>query len=200
MQEWSLSISLIFFVDDSIIFCKASIGECDLLQRILKDYEGVSGQQLNRAKTLLYFSSNTAKEVREEIKAIFEAQVIKQHEKYLGLPSLVGNNKKNSFKEIKEKLAKRLVGWKEKLLSKAGKETLIKAVAQAIQTYAMSCFKIPDSLCEEMTSLIRNFWCGQQKDERKKVWISWDKLCTPKSQGGMGFKQLKQFNLALLAK
>ena len=154
----------------------------------------------NRAKTLLYFSSNTAKEVREEIKARFEAQVIKQHEKYLGLPSLVGNNKKNSFKEIKENLAKRLVGWKEKLLLKAGKETLIKVVAQAIQTYAMSCFKIPDSLCEEMTSLIRNFWCGQQKDERKKVWISWDKLCTPKSQGGMGFKQLKQFNLALLAK
>ena len=27
----------------------------------------------NRAKTLLYFSSNTAKEVREEIKARFEA-------------------------------------------------------------------------------------------------------------------------------
>ena len=63
----------------------------------------------------------------------------------------MGNNKKNSFKEIKEKLAKRLVGWKEKLLSKAGKETLIKVVAQAIQTYAMSCFKIPDSLCEEKT-------------------------------------------------
>ena len=55
--------------------------------------------------------------------------MIKQHEKYLGLPSLVGRNKKNTFREIKEKLAKNLVGWKEKLLSKVENEVLIKAVA-----------------------------------------------------------------------
>lgn len=56
------------------------------------------------------------------IKSKFGAQVIKQHEKYLGLPSLVGRNKKNTFKEIKDKLAKKLAGWKEKFLSKVGKE------------------------------------------------------------------------------
>ena len=95
----------------------------------------------------------------------------------------MGKNRKNSFKEIKDKLARKLAGWKEKLLSKARKEILTKAVAQAIPTYYMSCFKIPDSLCEEMTSLMRNFWWGQKKDERKMAWISWDKLCTPKSQG-----------------
>ena len=55
--------------------------------------------------------------------------MIKQHEKYLGLPSLVGRNKKITFREIKEKLAKNLVGWKEKLLSKVENEVLIKAVA-----------------------------------------------------------------------
>ena len=95
--------------------------------------------------------------------------MIKQHEKYLRLPSLVGRNKKNTFKEIKEKLSKKLAGWKEKLLSKAGKEILIKVVAQAIPMYTRSCFKIPNSLCVEMISLIRNFWCSQCKDERKIV-------------------------------
>ena len=55
--------------------------------------------------------------------------MIRQHEKHLGLPSLVGRNKKNTFMEVKAKLAKKLAGWKEKLLSKAGKEVLIKAVA-----------------------------------------------------------------------
>ena len=151
-------LSHLFFADDSLIFCKASIEECESLHRILKVYEYASGQQLNRAKTSLYFSSNTATEIQEEIKNRFGAQVIKQHEKYLGLPSLVGKNRKNSFKGIKEKLEKKLAGWKETLLSKVGKEILIKVVAQAIPTYAMSCFKIPDKHCDEMTSLMRNFW------------------------------------------
>ena len=56
-----------------------------------------------------------------------------------------------------EKLAKRLARWKEKLISKAGKEILIKVVAQAIPTYTMSCFKLPDTLREELMSIIRNF-------------------------------------------
>ena len=88
--------------------------------------------------------------------------MIRNHEKYLGLPLLVGKNKRNSFNSIKEKLAKKLSGWKEKLLSKAGKEVLNKAVAQAIPTYTMSCFKLPDTLYDELKSLIRNFWWRQK--------------------------------------
>ena len=64
----------------------------------------------------------------------------------------------------------------------------------------MSCFKFPDSLCDELTRMIRNFWGGQKQDEKKKAWLSWDKMCVPKACGGMGFKQLKPLNLALLAK
>ena len=108
-------------------------------------------------KTSLFFSSNTPNATQEEIKRRFGAQVVKQHEKYLGLPLLVGRKKRNTFNEIKEKLCKKLTGWKEKMLSKAGKEVLIKAVAQAIPSYTMSCFKLPDALCDELTSMIRNF-------------------------------------------
>ena len=86
--------------------------------------------------------------------------MIKHREKYLGLPSLVGRTKKNTFNSIKDKLRKQLAGWKEKLLSKVGKEVLIKVVAQAIPTYTMSVFKLSDSLCEDLTSMIRNFWWG----------------------------------------
>nr|XP_023917071.1 uncharacterized protein LOC112028608 [Quercus suber] len=52
-------LSHLFFADDSLIFCKASLAKCDMLQRVLEVYEVASGQQLNKAKTSLFFSSNT---------------------------------------------------------------------------------------------------------------------------------------------
>ena len=96
---------------------------------MLRVYEGASGQKLNYAKTSLFFSSNTPIDIQEIIKERFRAQVIKHHEKYLGLPSLAGRNKKNTFNSIEDILRKKLARWKEKLLSKVGKEGLIKVMA-----------------------------------------------------------------------
>ena len=61
-------LSHLFFANDFLIFCKASLSDCDLLQWVLQVYEQASGQQLNRAKTYLLFSKNTPSEVQEEIK------------------------------------------------------------------------------------------------------------------------------------
>ena len=85
-------------------------------------------------------------------------------------------------------------------MTTVGREILIKAVAQATPMYTMNCFKLLDSLCNELNSLMRNFWWGQREKESKLAWIAWEKMCTPKVEGGMGFKDLKAFNLTLLAK
>ena len=114
MLWWPTAFSSIFR-DDNLIFCKATLANCESLQRILEVYERASSQQLNRTKTSLFFSSNTSHEVQEEIKQRFGTQVIKQHEKYLGLLSLVGRNKRSTFNAIKDKVGKKLEGWKEKI-------------------------------------------------------------------------------------
>ena len=97
-------------------------------------------------------------------------------------------------------MGKKLAGWKGKLLSIGGREILIKAVAQAIPTYTMSCFQLPITLCDDLESMMRNFWWGQRNQELKIAWVSWKKMCKSKLCGGMGFRNLQAFNFALLAK
>ena len=91
-------------------------------------------------------------------------------------------------------------GWKEQLLSQAGREVLLKAVVQAIPTFAMSYFKLPVTLCNDIEQLIRKFWWGHRGNQRKIHWSKWSTLCLPKDLGCMGFKELQKFNDALLAK
>jgi len=86
------------------------------------------------------------------------------------------------------------------MLSQVGKEILIKEVAQAIPTYIMSVFKLPDTICDDLTGMVCQFWWGQSNGKNKIAWLSWNKLCTPKQDGGLGFCDLPAFNLALLAK
>jgi hypothetical protein len=113
---------------------------------------------------------------------------------------MIGRSKKSIFNGLKERIVQRLQGWKEKFLSKAGREVLIKAVAQAIPTYAMNCFHLPKAWCEEVNGLIARYWWGQKKDERKLHWIKWDKLCMAKAEGCLGFRNLHSFNTTLLEK
>ena len=57
--------------------------------------------------------------MRDTIQGMLGAQVMTDCEKYLGLPMVIGKSKVNSFKELKEKITKRVMGWKEKYISKA---------------------------------------------------------------------------------
>ena len=143
--------------------------ECSNIWTILREYKMAFGQKMNREKTSLFFSKNTTMEVKDSIKRLFGAQVIKQHEQYLGLPSLVSKGKKKASNKIKDQVGKKIAGWKGKLLSCASRETLIKVVAQATPTYSMSCFKLLDSLCKELRAMISRFWWGQKQDERASM-------------------------------
>ena len=92
-----LEISHLFFINDSLIFCWATREDYSSLENTLKAYEIALGQQLNREKTVLFFSSNTPQDIQDDIKQMFGLEVIHQHETYLGLPSLIGKSKSNTF-------------------------------------------------------------------------------------------------------
>ena len=193
-------VSHLFFADDSLLFGQATLSECRKILEILDLYAACSGQQINREKTSIFFSSNITPHSRQAIHEFWGSSGALNFGQYLGLPAMIGRSKKAIFHGLKERIIQRLQGWKERFLSKAGREVLIKAVAQAIPTYAMNCFRLPKTWCDEINGLIARYWWGQKGDERKLHWMRWDKLCSPKKNGGLGFRNLYLFNSSLLAK
>ena len=95
------------------------------------------------------------------------AQIMIDCERYLGLSMVGGKSKVATFKEILEQIAKRVMGWKEKYISKAGRQILIKTIAQAIPTYSMSTFRIPKVVYDGISSVLAKYWWNQTRNEKK---------------------------------
>ena len=60
-------ISHLLFADDTLLFCRASMGDLEVILHILQLYELALGQKLNREKTTVFFSKATTEERRMEL-------------------------------------------------------------------------------------------------------------------------------------
>ncbi|XP_019170994.1 PREDICTED: uncharacterized protein LOC109166499 [Ipomoea nil] len=173
-------ISHLFFADDSLLFFKANMQETMEVKRCLEIYEQYSD--------------------RDAIAMGLGVEQAEDFGKYLGLPSVVGRNRKYVFSYVEQKLRQRFGSWNKRLLSMAGKEILLKSVAQAMPTYTMSIFLLPISLCASLERLMNRYWWEKSTTVDGIHWMAWDRMCVPKKYGGMGFKKLHEFNLTLLGK
>jgi hypothetical protein len=155
---------------------------------------------INKDKSAIMFSPNTGEGVRGRVMHTLNIQRTTMNDKYLGMPVHVGQCRAKVFAYLKERVWRRIQSWKEKALSWAGKEVLIKAVAQAIPTFVMGCFDLTKDVCDQISTVIARYWWSNQDEDNKIHWISWEKLIKPKEEGGLGFRDIHTFNMAMLAK
>uniref|UniRef100_A0A803NLJ9 Reverse transcriptase domain-containing protein n=1 Tax=Cannabis sativa TaxID=3483 RepID=A0A803NLJ9_CANSA len=197
----SPSISHMLFADDSLLFTQVSHHNSSYIQDILSTYNKAMGQFVNLAKSSVLFSRNTSHHDKHYFLSSLGMADKPFIDTYLGVPQCFARSKKSSFHFILQRASSKLSVWKSKLFSKAGKEVLLKAVIQAILSYVMSCYRVPQSICKQLEKLMANFWWGAKGQNKSKIhWKSWHNLCKSKFFGGLGFRSIINHNQAMLAK
>lgn len=106
MSQGTPSIHHLLFADDNFIFAHATREDCETVKEILVCFERALGQQVNFQKSMICFSRNIKRSDKEYLAAVLGVVRVDRHEKYLGLPTFVDQNRRACFSHIKESLWK----------------------------------------------------------------------------------------------
>ena len=121
-------------------------------------------------------------------------------DRYRGANIIQGRVNRYTFKNTIDKIKAKLSDWKAKNLSLAGRVTLANSVLQVMPIYPMLTAKFPALTCNEIDKLIKNFIWGSDEASLKMHLVSWEVLCQPKCNGGLGIRSAKDMNTLLLMK
>lgn len=101
----------------------------------------------------------------------FQVNLVQTPSKYLGIDFKLRGKRVVDFHFLVDKLTSKLQGWKAKLLSQAGRTTLISSVLKSIPLYTYSCFKVLDTICKKLDSVIRDSWWGHDQGVKKNAYV-----------------------------
>ena len=194
-----VDVSFLQYADDTLFFCEDSWSTVVSMKAILRGFEIASGLKINFHKSSLVGINVENSNLRCYSK-LLNCGLVGYPFKYLGL-EVGGNPRKKTFwKPVLEKLKARLSVWKGRFLSLAGRTCVIKFVLTAIPLFYLSVYKAPESVYESIISIQRKFLWGWGKEKRPISWVSWGDVCKQKEEGGLGIKDIRKLNYALVAK
>ncbi|MFS7909488.1 putative RNA-directed DNA polymerase [Helianthus anomalus] len=165
----------------------------------LEEFKLISGLTPSLPKSTIYFG-NVNPEEREQIGSHVQFNVGELPVRYLGVPLISTRLYHADCLPLIDKVKCKILSWKNKSLSFAGRLQLISSVLNSLQVYWSSVFILPTSVSKEIEKIMRGFlWChGELK--RGKAKVKWKDVCMPMLHGGLGLKLLRTWNQALISK
>lgn len=120
--------------------------------------------------------------------------------RYLGFPLFHDRVKKSDFHFLLEKVQTKLSAWKSRLLNKASRTTLARSVLASIPVYTMQNVWVLYSICSTLDASVRRFIWKNNNDGRGIHLVNWNTVSSPKQYGGLGVREARISNTALLGK
>ena len=193
------SINILQYANDTIFFGEATMKNVKTIKSIMRSFELGSGLKINFAKSSFGAIGKSIQWVKEAADYL-HCSILSLPFLYLGIP--IGANLRRSvfWDLIIRKCERRLATWKHRHISFGGRVTLINAVLTSIPIYFFSFFRVPSKTIAKLESIQRRFLWGGGMKHRKFAWVNWKTVCLPKDKGGLGVKDLRTFNTALLDK
>ncbi|XP_056690476.1 uncharacterized protein [Spinacia oleracea] len=190
MGRRRVPVSHLLFADDILLVGEVSNDNTQTLLGILEDFCQLSGQSISVEKSRVLFSKNTP---TLDCGMFCNALSIKETadlNPYLGFPISGTRPTRSSVNFIMTKIIGKLASWKTNFLSKAGRLCLISSVINTMPSYYFQCLMLPEAVLKEINSTMARFLWGKGKDQRGIHLINWDKISSPKDEGGLGIRQL----------
>jgi hypothetical protein len=191
-------ISHLLFADDTIVFCDAVPKQVLHIRKVLSCFEAITGLRVNLAKSEMVPVGVV--DSMQPLADLLCCRIGVLPILYLGMPLGAQYKALNVWNLALEKIERWLASWQTLYLSKGGRLTLLKSTLASLPTYFLSLFTIPVSVARRIEKLQRNFLWGGMGDALKYHLVSWDQICSAIPYGGLGVKNLKVFNKALLGK
>jgi hypothetical protein len=187
------------FVDDTLLMGTPTVREANSILQILQTFSEASGLDCNKDKSLIFFF-NTPPPVQRHISDLLGFQRSSLPSKYLGIPLIDNALRNSSWEQLLSSFTKKLSSWTLRALNLPSRLTLLRAVLQALPTYLFSVLAAPTFVLSTIKSLQRNFLWQGFNTGKKIALVSWDKICQPKEQGGLGLRDPSLMNKILSAK
>jgi hypothetical protein len=129
------------YADDVALFIKPTASDIRNVQLILAAFGEATGLHMNMNKSAMYMIQ--AQEVdMVQLTPLFRGTVDQLPTKYLGLPLYIGKTRRIDEQLLFDKIGARLPGWKGRLLTRAGRLTLVNFVLTSIPVYYMTSFPL----------------------------------------------------------
>ncbi|XP_074282741.1 uncharacterized protein LOC141607283 [Silene latifolia] len=120
--------------------------------------------------------------------------------KYLGVPIKTTRLKLQDCKPLIDKIVQKIRNLGARKLSYAGRLVLVQSVLNTLYNYWASMFILPQGVINKIESICRNFLWDGGVDYKRTPLISWEKICKPKIEGGLGLKQDTLWNQTAVGK